>query len=233
LKLPIRWSAFAEAPVVVIFAVLVMSSPSVAQSHSTNIIQIDGSRSAGVRPIPNAQLGGKSPAGHAIEANSQYLTLDGKPWLPVMGEFHFSRYPEPYWEEELLKMKAGGVQIVATYLFWIHHEEIEGQFDWSGQRDLRRFIQLCQKHGLYVFLRIGPWSHGEVRNGGFPDWLLTKGVTRRNDPQYLSYVRRYFGQVGDQVKGLCGRMADRSSESNSRTNIMSTVLAQAPSTSPS
>jgi hypothetical protein len=186
----------------VIFAVLVMPSPSAAQSHSGNIILIDASNPAAAQPIPSPQLGGRSPAGHEIGVNSQYLTLDGKPWLPVMAEFHFSRYPEQYWEEELLKMKAGGVQIVATYLFWIHHEEIEGQFDWSGQRDLRRFIQLCQKHGLYVFLRIGPWSHGEVRNGGFPDWLLTKGVTRRNDPQYLSYVRRYFGQVGEQVKGL-------------------------------
>ena len=99
-------------------------------------------------------------------------------------------------------MKAGGVQIVATYLFWIHHEEIEGQFEWSGQRDLHRFIQLCQKHGLYVFLRIGPWSHGEVRNGGLPDWVLAKGATRRNDPQYLLYVQRYFGKIGEQLRGL-------------------------------
>jgi beta-galactosidase len=202
LKLPIKWGSFAKAPAMVIFAVLVMSPPSAAQSHSTNTILIDASKSAVAQPIPNPQLGGRPPAGHEIGVNSQYLTLDGKPWLPVMGEFHFSRYPEQYWEEELLKMKAGGVQIVATYLFWIHHEEIEGQFDWSGQRDLRRFIQLCQKHGLYVFLRIGPWSHGEVRNGGFPDWLLARTVTRRNDPQYLSYVQRYFGQVGEQVKGL-------------------------------
>ena len=35
----------------------------------------------------------------------QYLTKDGKPWLPVMGEFHFSRYPHCYWREELEKMK--------------------------------------------------------------------------------------------------------------------------------
>jgi beta-galactosidase len=186
----------------VVFTVLAMFSPTEAQSRSANTILIDASKPADARVIPNPRLGGKSPAGHEIGVNSQYLTLDGRPWLPVMGEFHFSRYPEQYWEKELLKMKAGGVQIVATYLFWIHHEEIERQFDWSGQRDLRRFLQLCDKHGLYVFLRIGPWSHGEVRNGGFPDWLLTKGVTRRNDPQYLSYVQRYFGQIGEQVKGL-------------------------------
>src|SRR5512132_2016001 len=43
----------------------------------------------------------RSPDGHTIEATSRYLTRDGKPWLPVMGEFHFSRYPEGEWEQEL------------------------------------------------------------------------------------------------------------------------------------
>jgi hypothetical protein len=41
-----------------------------------------------------------------------------------MGEFHYSRYPESEWESEILKMKAGGVQIVSTYVIWIHHEEV-------------------------------------------------------------------------------------------------------------
>ena len=103
-----------------------------------------------------------------------------------MGEFHYSRMPEAQWEEEILKMKAAGVEIIATYVIWIHHEEIEGQFDWSGQRDLRRFVQLCGKHGMYVYPRIGPWAHGEVRNGGLPDWVLKRSAVRRNDPSYLS-----------------------------------------------
>jgi beta-galactosidase len=30
----------------------------------------------------------KSPDGHVLGLNAQYLTLDGKPWLPVMGEMH-------------------------------------------------------------------------------------------------------------------------------------------------
>ncbi len=131
-----------------------------------------------------------------------YLTMDKRPWLPVMGEFHYSRVPEAEWEEELLKMKSAGVQIVSTYVIWIHHEEIEGEFDWSGQRDLRRFVELCEKHGLYVIVRIGPWTHGEVRNGGFPDWLLTKGPTRRNDPTYMASVATFYAQVSAQLKGL-------------------------------
>jgi hypothetical protein len=158
---------------------------------------------AAPQPAPLLPLSARAPDGREIGVNSRYLTLSGDPWLPVMGEFHFSRYPEAFWEDELLKMKAGGIQIVATYLFWIHHEEEEGQFDWSGRRNLRRFIELCRKHNLYAFVRIGPWSHGEARNGGFPDWLLRQcKALRRNDPCYLGYVRKYFGQIGEQLSGL-------------------------------
>ncbi len=119
-----------------------------------------------------------------------------------MGEFHFSRYPRDQWEEELLKMKAAGVNIVATYVLWIHHEEVQGKFDWSGQRDLRAFAQLCSKHGLLLVARIGPWDHAEVRNGGLPDWVLKQGPTRVNDPVYLASTFRWYDQVSRQLKGL-------------------------------
>ncbi len=99
-------------------------------------------------------------------------------------------------------MKAAGVNVVSTYVIWIHHEEIRGQFDWTGQRDLRAFTQLCAKHGMYVIARIGPWDHAEVRNGGLPDWVLKQGPTRENDPEYLASVRAWYGQIGDQLKGL-------------------------------
>ena len=39
----------------------------------------------------------------------KYLTKDGMPWFPVMGEIHFSRYRADLWEESLRKMKAGGL----------------------------------------------------------------------------------------------------------------------------
>ena len=170
------------------------------------LFTIDASVPAGAPQTGYLRMGsaaaGRSPQGHVFSVNDRYLTLDGKPWLPVMGEFHFSRYPEPYWEEEILKMRAGGVRIVATYVFWIHHEEVEGQFEWSGQRNLRTFAELCAKHGMYLYVRVGPWAHGEARNGGLPDWLLKKGPTRVSDPAYLSSVRKYYVEVGRQLKGL-------------------------------
>ncbi len=99
-------------------------------------------------------------------------------------------------------MKAGGIRVVSTYVFWIHHEEIEGRFDWAGRRDLRHFVELAGRSGLMVWVRIGPWDHGEVRNGGLPDWLLQKCATRENDPAYLQYVARFYGEIGRQLKGL-------------------------------
>lgn len=154
----------------------------------------------------NAHLkkqGGKNPRGERVGMNSFHLEWNGKPWLPVMGEFQYSRYPSELWEEELRKIKAGGVDTVPTYCFWIHHEEEEGVFDWSGRKNLRRFVQLCTKHGLWVMMRIGPFCHGEARNGGLPDWIYSKPFeVRGNDPRYLFYVKRLYTEIGRQLKGL-------------------------------
>ncbi|WP_405504473.1 beta-galactosidase [Streptomyces purpurascens] len=138
-----------------------------------------------------------------VDVTSRWLTRGGRPWFPVSGEFHYSRCPAGEWEEELLKMKAGGVTAVASYVIWIHHEEIEGRVRFDGDRDLRRFAGLCARHGLDFVPRIGPWSHAEVRNGGLPDWLLARACTpRTDDPAYLEPVRTWFTAVAEQLRGL-------------------------------
>jgi hypothetical protein len=119
---------------------------------------------------------------------------------------HFSRYPSQYWEESILKIKACGVDALSTYVFWIHHEEEEGRYEWSGCRNLHEFLSLCKKLDLPVVLRIGPWAHGECRNGGFPDWLVNSGIPlRTNDPAYLAHVKRFWTNILEQVKGLLFR----------------------------
>lgn len=138
-----------------------------------------------------------------ISFTKDYITKNGKPWFPVMGEFHYSRYPKEYWMESLYKMKAGGVQVVSTYTIWIHHEEIENEYDFSGNRDLKSFIEICKEVGIYLFLRIGPWVHAEVRNGGFPDWMLQKSFRlRTNDEEYLKEVKKFYGRIFEEAKGF-------------------------------
>lgn len=158
------------------------------------------------KQIIAGKLGGnksKNPYGESFGFTNYYMTWNQKPIVPVVGEFHFARFSYLYWEEELLKMKAGGVQIIATYVFWNYHEEEEGIFRWDESRNLRHFVDLCAKHRFPLILRIGPFCHGEVRNGGIPDWIFNKPLEiRSNDERYLFYARRLYNQISKQIKGL-------------------------------
>ncbi len=134
--------------------------------------------------------------------NALYLTRNGQPWLPIMGEMQPSRSRREEWRNSLYKMKAGGVTVVQSYIIWLHHEEIENEWDFSGNKCLRAFLEEVQHCGLKIILRLGPWIHGEARNGGFPDWLLKKGwLLRCDDENYLAKVREYFGKLYEQARG--------------------------------
>jgi hypothetical protein len=144
----------------------------------------------------------RSPTGEVLSTDSASLMLNGRHVLWAMGEFHYSRYPADQWRTELLKMRAGGIDVVSTYVFWIHHEEVKGRWDWSGQRNLRRFLETAHEVGLKAFVRGGPWVHGECRNGGLPDWLVKECRTRTDDPSYLGHVSEFYDQIGTQLRGL-------------------------------
>jgi beta-galactosidase len=173
-----------------------------AHAQGQTLLRLDASAPAAVPTTGHLKLGSAAaPGGHMLAANSQYLLRDGQPWLPVMGEFHYSRSPAASWAAELAKMKAAGVDIVASYVIWNHHEAEAGRFDWTGNRDLRRFVQLAAQAGLKVLVRLGPWAHGEARYGGLPDWIVDALPTRRDDPDYLAHVEHLYAQIGAQLRG--------------------------------
>ncbi|MFB9328892.1 beta-galactosidase [Paenibacillus aurantiacus] len=149
------------------------------------------------------RLGGANPEGDEIGFTNYYMELSGGPYFAICGEFHYARYPHDQWETEIRKMKMSGINVIPTYIFWNHHEEEEGRFDWDGDRDLRAFVEQCGRNGMYVILRIGPFCHGEVRNGGLPDWLFGRAFdVRSNDEGYLRYVKRLYDEIGRQAAGL-------------------------------
>ncbi|MBE6571872.1 MAG: hypothetical protein E7656_06470 [Ruminococcaceae bacterium] len=156
------------------------------------------------KPIYSPKLDnfGGTVMGFEYGITEQYLTKNGKPYIYRMGEMHYSRVPEDRWEEELIKMRDGGIDVISSYVIWIHHEEKDGEFCFDGNRNIAKFIGICKKLGLPFVLRIGPWCHAEVRNGGFPDWLIekTQGIVRTDAEPYLSYVQRFFEQIYAQVK---------------------------------
>ncbi|MBB3062727.1 hypothetical protein FHS09_003576 [Microbulbifer rhizosphaerae] len=177
-----------------------MASPQ-AMARQTYSLNLD-------QPLPpvrrgHLDLGGESVTGERVAVNNQYIELNGRPWIPVVGEIHFARYPAEYWDEAIRKMKAGGINLIATYVFWNMHERTEGEFDWSGDRNLRRFLELCAANDVRAIVRMGPFSHGEVRNGGIPDWIYGRPLEiRSNDPGYLFYADRLYGEIARQMREL-------------------------------
>lgn len=198
-------------------AAVLPSLPSLAASSGTLTLDARGRiRPASPSPL---HLGAARATAHgeeSLRATTLYLEralrdpvsgrVSATPQLPISGEFHFARCRPEDWGDGLRKMKACGITLVSTYLFWILHEPDEGTFVWTGRRDLRRFLSLCRALDLEVILRVGPYAHGEFRNGGLPDWLYSKSFSvRSNDPAYLACVRRFFAQVAAQLQGLLWR----------------------------
>lgn len=155
-----------------------------------------------IYPLGNA-FRGTAPDGTEIGFTNYYMTVDGTPKFGITGEMHYSRVREDEWEDSIIKAKMDGVNIIATYVFWNVHEEIRGKFRFDGCRNIRGFIELCKKHGMMVIVRIGPFDHGEMRNGGMPDWLYGMPFeVRNNSDGYFFYVRRLFRKLHEQMDGL-------------------------------
>lgn len=184
-----------------IAALLLLMNPINLKAQNNYKIDVTASKFEPIRG--HLDLGGSNAKGDNISVNSFYIEKNNQPFIPVVGEFHFSRYPHQYWDEQLKKMKAGGITVVATYVFWNMHEFKEGTFNWTGDLDVRHFTELCAKNGLNVLMRVGPFAHGEIRNGGLPDWLYGRPIdVRSNDKAYLFYANRLYQEIGKQLKGL-------------------------------
>ncbi|MFI8633391.1 beta-galactosidase [Microbacterium sp. NPDC077663] len=145
-------------------------------------------------------------AGSRIVLTDRYLLRDGRPHIPVSGEFHFTRVLRSQWDRRLRLMRAGGLTAVAAYVFWNHHQpDADAPPAFDDGRDVAAFVDACARADLDVILRVGPWCHGEVRNGGLPDWVQAADVAHRtDDPAYLALVRPWFAALGAQLAGRLG-----------------------------
>ncbi|KTG03520.1 hypothetical protein cypCar_00022914 [Cyprinus carpio] len=138
----------------------------------------------------------KTPS-FSIDYHQNCFLKDGEPFRYISGSIHYSRIPRVYWKDRLLKMYMAGLNAIQTYVPWNFHEPVPGQYDFSGDRDLEHFLQLCRDIGLLVIMRPGPYICAEWDMGGLPSWLLKKKdiVLRSSDPDYLAAVDKWMGQL--------------------------------------
>ena len=155
-----------------------------------------------VAPAALAPMPVEAEAARGITVTDRAVLRDGVGWVPVSGELHYSRLPRARWRERLRQLRADGVTVASTYVFWLHHSPARGVARFDGNLDVGAFVDLCAEEGLDLALRIGPWVHGEARNGGFPDWVQQADVDHRSDdPRYLELVAEWFGQLAEALAG--------------------------------
>ena len=140
--------------------------------------------------------------GAALTFDQSSVILNGRRVLISCGEMHYPRSTRAMWPTLLKRSGALGLNTVATYVFWNFHETSRGIFDFSGERDLGLFLDLCQQHELSVFLRVGPYICAEWNYGGYPPYLRDEpGITIRtmNRP-YTARVEEYFRRLAEVVR---------------------------------
>ena len=142
--------------------------------------------------------------GGTFTTGDKTFLLNGKPFVVKAAELHYPRIPRAYWEHRIKMCKALGMNTVCLYVFWNIHEQQEGKFDFTGNNDVAAFCRLCQKNGMYVIVRPGPYVCAEWEMGGLPWWLLKKKDIRlrEQDPYFMQRVEIFEREVGKQLAPL-------------------------------
>ena len=153
--------------------------------------------------VPNPAAA-PAPKTGSFRVGDKTFLLNGKPFVVKAAEVHYPRIPREYWQQRIQMCKALGMNTLCIYIFWNSHEQREGQFDFTGNNDIRAFVQLAQKEGMWVIVRPGPYVCAEWEMGGLPWWLLKKKDIRlrEQDPYFMERLEIFEKKVGEQLGDL-------------------------------
>ena len=128
---------------------------------------------------------------------SETFYLDGRPLQILSGAIHYFRIPSGDWYQSLYNLKSLGFNTVETYVPWNFHEVIEDEYDFTGNKDIKRFIKIAEELGLYVIIRPSPYICAEWEFGGLPAWLLNYRYMRirSSDESFIEKVAKYYDEL--------------------------------------
>ncbi|MBR5814238.1 MAG: beta-galactosidase [Bacteroidaceae bacterium] len=138
---------------------------------------------------------------HTFEVKDGKFLYDGEKVQLICGEMHYPRIPVEYWRDRMQRAKAMGLNTISAYVFWAVHEPQPGEFNFEGQADIARFVEIAAEEGLFVLLRPGPYVCAEFDFGGYPYWLQNDSslVWRSDNPAFLAACERYLNALGKEL----------------------------------
>lgn len=130
-----------------------------------------------------------------IELNKNGVKIDGREEILLCASFFYFRIPKKEWASRAKLISSLGYNCVDVYFPWNFHEKEPGEFDFSGDRDVSLFLNICAENNLFVIARPGPYICSEWDGGGLPAWIICGTEIRQNDEIYLAEVRRWFDRI--------------------------------------
>ncbi|KAJ2608646.1 hypothetical protein H4S08_004369 [Coemansia sp. RSA 1365] len=82
------------------------------------------------------------------------------------------------WRRALLQIKAVGFNTVRIRFHWGFHSASKGKYDFSGARNVKALLELCEELGILVIACLGPFIGSDVQGGGYPFWLIQRDHIR-------------------------------------------------------
>ncbi len=140
----------------------------------------------------------------SFKGGEEPFPLNNKTFVVKAAEVHYPRIPRQYWEQRIKMCKALGMNTLCIYIFWNIHEQKMDEFNFTDNNDIRAFVKLAQKNGMYVIVRPGPYVCAEWEMGGLPWWLLKKKdiKLREQDPFFMERLEIFEKKVGEQLGDL-------------------------------
>lgn len=139
----------------------------------------------------------------SVTHDGRSFMIDGRRVWLVSGRVPYARLARDQWADRIHQARLAGLNTIETPVFWNRHESRPGKFDFTGDNDLRHFVDLVGKAGMYCILGLGPFIDSAWDFGGLPAWLREKdGVALRTvGGPFLEASSRFITAVADQVRG--------------------------------
>lgn len=150
----------------------------------------------------------------SITFDGQSFLLDGRRHWLVAAQVCYTTTPRALWADRLRAAKQAGFNAVLVPCPWNVHESRPNVFDFTGERDIRTFVETAGELGLSVILRVGPAIGDGWDLSGIPAWAASLKHPEKTEPdpkvaklrggapEFLEAVSRWFSNLSAQVKGL-------------------------------
>src|ERR1044072_5478258 len=85
-----------------------------------------------------------------VQYDSNAIIINGERRIINAGAIHYPRSTSQMWPDLIQKAKDGGLDAIETYVFWNMHEPTRRQYDFSGDKDIIKFIKMFKKQGYML-----------------------------------------------------------------------------------